>query len=136
VFERRADNLMATLERMASDLGSVSAVLDQQVRTQSRTFFDSKADDIFYNTQGRLYGYYIVLKALGEDFAPVIKERNLGPSWNQMLASFHEAAGISPLFIINGAPDSQLVPSHLASQGFYLLRARTQLREVANVLLK
>jgi len=136
VFERRADNLMAMLERIASDLGSVSAVLDQQVRTQSRTFFDTKADDIFYNTQGRLYGYYFVLKALGEDFAPVIKERNLTPSWAQMIGSFHEAAGLSPFIIVNGAPDSQFAPSHLASQGFYLLRARTQLREISNVLLK
>lgn len=136
VFERRGDNLMAMLERIASDLGSVSAVIDQQVRRQSRTFFDSKADDIFYNTQGRLYGYYLVLKALGEDFAPVIKERNLGPSWTQMIDTFREAAGLSPFIIVNGAPDSQFAPSHLASQGFYLLRARTQLREVSNVLLK
>jgi hypothetical protein len=28
------------------------------------------------------------------------------------------------------------VPSHLAAQGFYLLRARTQLREISNILLK
>jgi len=136
VFERRADNLMATLDRIASDLGSVSAVLDQQVRTQSGRFFDFKSDDIFYNTQGRLYGYYMVLKALGEDFAPVIKERNLGPSWAQMIDSFREAAGLSPFIVVNGSPDGQFAPSHLASQGFYLLRARTQLREVSNVLLK
>jgi hypothetical protein len=135
VFDRRADNLMATLERIAADIGSVSAVLDQQVR-QSHGFFDSKADDIFYNTQGKLYGYYLVLKGLGEDFAPVLKERNLGPSWDQMLDSFREAAGLSPLVVVNGAPDSQFMPSHLAAQGFYLLRSRTQLREVSNVLLK
>jgi hypothetical protein len=28
------------------------------------------------------------------------------------------------------------MPSHLASQGFFLLRARTQLREISNILLK
>ena len=31
---------------------------------------------------------------------------------------------------------SQFFPSHLASQGFFLLRARTQMREVTNILLK
>jgi hypothetical protein len=31
--------------------------------------------------------------------------------------------------------DGLFVPSHLEVQGFYLLRARTQLREVANILL-
>ena len=30
----------------------------------------------------------------------------------------------------------QFMPSHLASQGFFLLRARTQLREISNILLK
>ena len=32
--------------------------------------------------------------------------------------------------------DDLLFNTHLAVQGFYLLRARTQLREVVNVLLK
>jgi len=53
-----------------------------------------------------------------------------------MLASFRAAAGLQPWVIVNGAPDSQLLPSHLASQGFFLLRARTQLREITNILLK
>ncbi len=29
-----------------------------------------------------------------------------------------------------------LWPNHLTAQGFYLLRARTQLRELTNILLK
>ena len=33
-------------------------------------------------------------------------------------------------------PDAQMVPSHLTAQGFYLMRARTQLYEVINILLK
>jgi hypothetical protein len=50
--------------------------------------------------------------------------------------SFREAAALQPWVVVNGAPDSQFMPSHLASQGFYLLRARTQVREVSNILLK
>ncbi|MGV8997562.1 MAG: DUF2333 family protein [Parvibaculaceae bacterium] len=135
-FERRADNLMATIERIASDLGSQSAVIDDEVRDHSGDFIDTNADDVFYSTKGKLYGYYMLLKALGEDFAPVIKEKNLTSSWAQMLDTFREASELSPLVVINGRPDSTFEPSHLAAQGFYLLRARTQAREVANVLLK
>jgi hypothetical protein len=40
------------------------------------------------------------------------------------------------MVVVNGAPDAQAVPSHLAAQGFYLLRARTKLREITNILLK
>lgn len=135
-FERRSDNLMATLERFASDLGSQSAVLDTEVREHSHDLIDTNADDVFYNTKGKLYGYYMILKGLGEDFAPVIKERGLEKNWAQMLDTFREAAALSPWIVVNGAPDAQFAPSHLAAQGFYLLRARTQLREIANVLLK
>ena len=42
----------------------------------------------------------------------------------------------TPTVIVNGDPEGQLLPSHLAAQGFYLLRARTQLKEIANILLK
>jgi hypothetical protein len=135
-FETRADNLMATLDRMASDLGSQSAVLDDEVREHSGDFIDTNADDVFYATKGKLYGYYLLLKALGEDFAPVIKEKGLQKNWAQMLDTFREGATLSPVIVINGRPDAMLMPSHLASQGFYLLRARTQLREVTNILLK
>lgn len=135
-FERRADNLMATIERIASDLGSQSAVLDDEVRLHSSGFIDMNADNVFYNTKGKLYGYYMILKSLGEDFAPVIKEKNLTTNWERMLETFHEAAELSPLVVINGRPDATFQPSHLAAQGFYLLRARTQAREIANVLLK
>lgn len=135
-FERRADNLMATIERIVSDLGSQSAVIDDEVRLHSSDFIDTNADDVFYNTKGKLYGYYLILKGLGEDFAPIIKEKNLTTNWARMLDTFREAAELSPLVVVNGTPDATFQPSHLASQGFYLLRARTQAREIANVLLK
>ena len=38
--------------------------------------------------------------------------------------------------VVNGATDGAVMPSHLASLGFYLLRARTQLREIVNILQK
>ncbi len=53
-----------------------------------------------------------------------------------MLGSFRADAALDPWFVVNGAHDAQILPSHLAAQGFYLLRARTQLREVTNILLK
>jgi hypothetical protein len=33
-------------------------------------------------------------------------------------------------------PNRQFLSSHLSAQGFYLLRARPQLREITNILLK
>ena len=135
-YDIRADNLLATIERFAADLGSSSALIDRHLSEEAGSFFDSDADDIFYFTKGKLYGYYMVLQGLGADFQPIIKERNLEKPWNEMIESFRKAALLDPWVVSNGAPDAQFQPNHLAMQGFYLLRARTQLREISNILLK
>jgi hypothetical protein len=134
VFETRSDNLLETLNRIAADIGSSSAALDEHL-AQSGFGLDFQADDLFYANKGRLYAYYLLLRELGQDYARVIAERGLAPTWNQMLDSFRAAATLQPWVIVNGAPDGQLLPSHLAAQGFFLLRARTQLREITNILL-
>jgi len=52
------------------------------------------------------------------------------------MASLRTAAEMDPLIVANGKQDGLFVPSHLSAQGFYLLRARTQLKEVADALTK
>lgn len=136
VFERRGDNLLATLDRLALDLGSSSAVLDQRIADHGGTMFDSRADDIFYSIKGQAYGYSMLLRALAEDFAQIIRERDIGTLWRNMLTSLDHAAAMDPFVVMNGAPDGIVAPSHLAAQGFYVLRARAQMREITNVLLK
>ena len=136
VFERRSDNLLATIERIAADLGSASATIDQHLAASRGWSIDSRVDDIFYGVKGRLYGYHVLLRALGEDFAPIIKERQLAGAWSQMLESLRQAAVLDPLVVVNGEPDGLYFPSHLAVQGFYLLRSRTQLREISSILLR
>ncbi len=136
VFEARADNLMAALERVSKDLGSSSAVLDKEIREGKNLLIDFSSDDVFYSTKGKLYAYCMILKALGKDFDGVIKEKELDLAWSQMIKSFEAAARMEPVVVVNGSPDGQFLPSHLASQGFYLLRARTQLQEVINIIIK
>jgi hypothetical protein len=135
-FETRADNLQATLERFAADIGSSSAAIERQLAGASAFMPDFAADDVFYLNKGRLYAYYLLLRAMEIDFSKVISERDLDAAWSQMLDSFRAAATLQPWVVVNGEPDSQFLPSHLATQGFFLLRARTQLKEITNILLK
>lgn len=136
VFETRADNLQATIERITADIGSSSAALEQHLDLYGGSWFDVTADDLFYNTKGRLYAYHLILRELGTDFENVVRERELQAAWGQMVDSLQDAATLQPWVVVNGEPDAQLWPSHLASQGFSLLRARTQLKEISNILLK
>ncbi len=136
VFERRADNLRALNDRIPIDPGPDSAVIDQHIIEQAGNLFDTHCDDIFYYNKGRLYANYLLLRELGRDFDAVIKEKGLTNAWNGTVDTFRTAAELDPWVVWNGYPDGFLIPNHLAAQGFYLLRARTQLREISSILLK
>ncbi len=136
VFEKRGDNLLATLDRIALDIGSSTAVIDNHIAEHSGAYVDFQADDLFYGFKGQAYAYYMILKALSTDFEGLIRDRELGNAWEKMLISFRSVVELDPYVISNAKNDGQLFPNHLAVQGFYLLRARTQLREISNILLK
>jgi hypothetical protein len=135
IYDRRTDNLISFLDRVAADLGSASAVLDAHAKLGTG-YFDRTSDDIFYDVKGKLYGYYMILRAVGDDFNGVIAQKNALPIWNNMLESLREGAEMSPLIVANGRGDSMFVPSHLSALGFHLLRARTQIREISDALEK
>ncbi|SDD31690.1 DUF2333 family protein [Kordiimonas lacus] len=136
IFERRADNFLATIDRIALDLGASSAALEQYVGENAGGVLpDLGADDLFYQVKGQVYGYLMILKALRQDFPNVIEDRELGALYDELISSMTRAAMLDPILVSNGAADG-LAANHLSVQGFYLLRARTQLREVSNILLK
>lgn len=135
-FDRRADNLMETLNRISSDLGSASATIDLHIKLNSPRLIDTEADAVYYFVKGRLYSSYMVVKALGEDYKDVLRERNLTSAWEQTLKTFEEAIKPNHFFVFNSSPEAQFLPNHLAVMGFYLQRSRTQLRELSDILLK
>jgi len=134
-FERRSDNLLQTLDRIALDLGSASAAIDEHIQGRSAFAFSTSAD-LFYNTKGRMYGNYILLKSMEKDFAAIIAERQLKTVWDAMLQSLAEGMESKHFLVINANTKDSIFANHLASQGFYLMRARTQMREATNILLK
>ena len=91
VFDVRADNLETTLERIAADLGSGSAVIDKYIRENSGAIIDFHADDIYYRNKGRLYAYYMILREMKADFESVISEKDVTKAWDQMLQSLKTA---------------------------------------------
>ncbi|MBL4595893.1 MAG: DUF2333 family protein [Robiginitomaculum sp.] len=137
-FDARPDNLMAVMNRIALDIGSMSAELDMQIDHRHKTLglLDLKADKIFYRVKGSIYAYFMVLQALKTDFADVINERQTARLYDDMLAELRRAAIMQPLVVNNGTLSGQAFPNHLANQGFHLLRARTKMREITDVLRK
>jgi hypothetical protein len=135
-FEPRADSLISALDRIGADLGDASAEIDTQIDQNSGAWIDWSADDKFYLIKGKIYTYALLLRALGEDFSTIIEEKGATSAWNRMVSSLMEGASLRPLVVINGRPDALMQPNHLAAEGFYLLRARAQLEELSDILIK
>lgn len=136
IFERRADNLLATLDRIALDLGASSAAIDQGIEDRFACVLDTDVDDLFYNVKGQAYAYSQILKGLRRDFSSVIQSRDLKTTWDEMRKSMDYVVALDPAIVSNCDADGFLFHNHLTAEGFYLLRARTQLKEITNILLK
>lgn len=134
VFDARADNLITFLDRIASDIGSTSAILRERSEAYNYGWFDTRADDRFWFAYGQLYGYYGILHAAAADFEDVIKQRSVGPLWEQTEQQLRAALNIQPFIISNGDEAGWIMPTHLATMGFYVLRVRSNLVELRSVL--
>ena len=134
VFDARADNLIQFIDRIANDIGSTSAILRERSENYNGGWFDTRADDRFWFAYGQLYGYYGIIHAAGADFEDVIKQRSIGPLWQQTEQQLRAALNIKPFIISNGNEAGWLMPSHLATMGFYVLRVRSNLVEIRQVL--
>ena len=133
-FDPRADNLRAVLDGFANDLGATSAAIDEFVGKTAGFPLNYEAAHLFYRTKGQMYACYMILKGLGADTALVLKERNADPIYQQMLESFEAGVKLEPFLVLNGTRDGSVFPNHLTTIGFYLLQARTRLREITSVL--
>ncbi|ESW84004.1 membrane protein [Mesorhizobium sp. LSJC269B00] len=133
-FDARADNLKQYIDRISSDIGSTSAILKERAENHNNGWFDFRADDRFWFSYGQLYAYYGLMKGAQADFEDVIKEKHLQNLWDTMDAQFVSALRIRPLIIANGREDGWLLPNHLTTIGFYMLRVRSNMIEISNVI--
>ncbi len=133
-FDGRADNLLTFLDRIANDIGSTSDILRERSENYNRGWFDTRADDRFWFTYGQLYGYYGIMKGARADFDDIVKSRGLTPLWDRLDNQFQAALDIRPFIISNGREAGWIMPTHLATMGFYVLRVRTNLTEIRDVL--
>ncbi|HUU67584.1 MAG TPA: DUF2333 family protein [Methyloceanibacter sp.] len=134
VFDARADNLLQFVDRIANDIGATSAILRERSENYNSGWLDTRADDRFWFAYGQLYGYYGILTAARADFQDVIEERRLTTLWDELEEQLRASLNIRPFVISNGAESGWLMPSHLATLGFYVLRVRSNLVEIRLVL--
>jgi hypothetical protein len=126
-FDRSPEALAATLTDIAADLGTLSGAIEGGIG-------EGGGHAVFNGARGRLYAYSLLLRDLGTDHAQVIADRNLSEKWRRLLDSLHTVVAVDPWLVINAAPGSTVLANHLVVQGFYLLRVRQQLTDLAATL--
>ena len=134
LFDPRADNLLRFFDQMANALGSTSDILGDQMRSSNAGWFDTRADDRFWFTYGQLYALSGIMAAARSDFNDIVVEKSLTKVWDEMQSQLRSALDIDPLIISNGAEDAFVMPSHLSTMGFNLLRVRANMTEMRDIL--
>lgn len=133
-FDARGDNLSGLMDRIAKDIGSTTAVIKSRAESHNGGWFDMRADNTFMEAHGQLYAYLGILKAARIDFSDIIEKRALDSLWDNMISQLQSAVELNPLIISNGDEDGFIMPTHLTTMGFYILRVRTNLTEMRDVL--
>jgi hypothetical protein len=133
-FDARTDNLLQFLDRITGDIGSTSDILRARMEASNLGWFDPRADDRFWFTYGQLYAYYGILEATQADFKDVYEDRRLTSVWERTEDQLRASLDMHPFIISNGNESSWIMPSHLATMGFYLLRVRSNLVEMRDIL--
>ncbi len=132
-FDTRADNLLQFMDRVTADIGSTSEILQRRMEQASAFGFDRRADDRFWFAYGQLYAYHGMLTAMRSDFRGVFDQRNLANLWERVDGQLKDVLRTQPFVVANGSASS-LIKSHLESIGFDLLRVRSNLVEMRDVL--
>ena len=133
-FDARADNLTTFMDRIAKDIGSTTAQLKERAESSNYGWFDTRADNLYWQSYGELYAYLGILKAANVDFAATINSRQLTKIWNDMEDQVRSALKIQPFIVSNGSEDGWIMPTHLTTMGFYILRVRANMTEIRDTL--
>ena len=135
-FHPNENDFQIFLRRVSYDLSKTSRDLSEHIRENSGNWFDFRASNVFFYHKGKLYAYFIILSALGEDYQDIIVGNNLYESWTYLLKALEQGSSLSPWIIRNGSLNSVNAPNHLLYQAFYALNAQNTILKILATLEK
>lgn len=131
---RTTENLLRTLNNAQKSINQSINTLEETIIEKGGSITHLKSDDIFYYHQGKLYGYYLLLNATGQDYKDIIVRYNLYGTWTSLINSLEKASNINPTIIRNGNLDSSITPNHLQSVAFYGAKTNLKIYQIKEKL--
>ncbi|MFV0625806.1 MAG: DUF2333 family protein [Alphaproteobacteria bacterium] len=129
-FYRRPNDLVYILARTRVNINKTIKDLEEYIIEESDAWYNSKSDDKFFYNQGKLYGYYLLLNAIGQDYKDLIVNSNQYENWTKIIKALENASQIDPTFVRNARLNSSFAPNHLAYLSFYALKAESNIQNI------
>lgn len=133
-FYRSPDDLAYLLNKTRINLRKSSTLLEDHIREESSSWWDNKADDVFYYQQGKAYAYYLLFKALGYDYKEIIVRADQYRNWTSLLKALEDASSLQPAIVRNGELNSLTAPNHLGYLNMYINKARSLMAQIIKSL--
>lgn len=135
-FYRNPADLAFILSRINKGLSKSVENIDTQIREESTSWTDFRADNIFYYNQGKAYAYYLLLKALGNDYKDILVNKNAYILWTRSLKALQDGAVLDAVYIRNAELSSSTAPNHLQYLAYFLIKAKDINQDIIQILLE
>ena len=106
------------------------AILNKHAIEHSSELSDTRADDIFYKTQGTIYTIHYLLSAIVKDCRNQILKTEQYENITTALKYLADALDLNPLLIKNASANNSYEANHLLYLAYYLSRAQNHLSEI------
>lgn len=120
-LDRSPQHLAAVLDALAGRLDAVAGGVERAIAGRPAPH-DSAADEEFYRVRGSAYAASMLLRAIKEDQAALVRSQQLALVWNEATDALDRAVDVHPAIV--GRAD-------LTEQGYYLLLARNKLKALS-----
>jgi hypothetical protein len=133
-FNKNPSDLTFLLRRINQDITASNRTLEKLIREESSNFFGSRPSGPFHFHQGKIYAYFMLLRALGMDYQGIIVGSDLYPTWVKMLKHLEDGSNLSPRIVRNGDMNSITAPNHLAYLSLHTVSAQKYMLNIISTL--
>lgn len=135
-FNKRPQDLSFILQKASQNITKSVAALEQHISEESNSLYDGQSDDLFFYHQGKLYGYYLLLNSIGQDYKDIIVANNLYNRWTYLSRALEQASALDPWYVRNAKPNNVFSSNHLSYLAFYGLKADSHIQKLITQLGK
>ena len=133
-FAYSKKDLTGVLKVLVADVSKSSKRIENHVREYSGTWVDNEADDVFYFQKGKMYAYYLLLKAMSYDFKETLLQNELYALWTALLRTVEDAVLLDPRVVRNAKPDTIMAANHLIAINYYTIKSVVIMQRMLEIL--